>query len=234
MRSVLPFTYCRRARIINGGTIRRAAALSALVWLALILSVWPAAANDKPVIVAFGDSLSAGFGLDEADAFPARLETALRAEGIDATVVNSGVSGETSAGGRARLDWSLPEAVDLVIVELGANDGLRGIDPAETEANLDAILRALKARETAVLFTGMLAPLNLGREYANAFDAVFPRLAARHDVPFYPFFLEGVAADPTLNQSDGIHPNAEGVTRIVTGILPFVRRALVAGAKKAG
>lgn len=234
MTSVLPFTYGCRARIINDGTIRRAAGLCALVWLALILSVWPAAANDKPVIVAFGDSLSAGFGLDEADAFPVRLETALRAGGIDATVVNSGVSGDTTAGGRARLDWSLPEAVDLVIVELGANDGLRGIDPAETEANLDAILRALKDRETAVLFTGMLAPPNLGREYADAFDAVFPRLAARHDVPFYPFFLEGVAAEPALNQSDGIHPNAAGVARIVNGILPFVRRALAAGARKAG
>lgn len=234
MISVLPCTYGRRARIINDGAIRRAAGLCGLVWLVLILSVWPAAANDKPVIVAFGDSLLAGFGLDEADAFPVRLEAALRAEGIDATVINAGVSGDTTAGGRARLDWSLPEAVDLVIVELGANDGLRGIDPAETEANLDAILRALKNRETAVLFTGMLAPPNLGREYADAFDAVFPRLAARHGVPFYPFFLEGVAAEPTLNQPDGIHPNAAGVARIVNGILPLVRRALAAGAKKAG
>ena len=194
--------------------------------LVVILSVLPVAADDKPVIVAFGDSLSAGYGLDEVDSFPARLRVALLAGGIDTQVINSGVSGDTTAGGRARLDWSLPDRVDLVILELGANDGLRGIDPAETEANLDAMLRALTDRDIPVLFTGMRAPPNLGREYAVAFDAVFPRLAAKHDVSFYPFFLEGVAAERSLNQPDGIHPNAAGVDRIVARLLPFVREAL--------
>ncbi|MBT5945040.1 MAG: arylesterase [Rhodospirillaceae bacterium] len=194
--------------------------------LFLILSALPVAADDKPVIVAFGDSLSAGYGLDEADSFPVRLQAALLAGGIDAEVVNSGVSGDTTAGGLARLEWSLPDHVDLVILELGANDGLRGIDPTETEANLDAILKTLGSRDIPVLFTGMLAPPNLGREYAAAFDALFPRLAVRHGVVFYPFFLEGVAADRSLNQPDGIHPNAAGVDRIVARLLPFVRDAL--------
>ena len=226
MTSYLVSTYGRAVRIINAGAIQRLCAVSAVLCLALILSLLPAAADDKPVIVAFGDSLSAGYGLVEADSFPVRLEAALRADGLDTRVINSGVSGDTTAGGRARLDWSLPEQVDLVIVELGANDGLRGIDPAETEANLDAILRTLASRNIRVLFTGMLAPPNLGREYAAAFDALFPKLAARHDVVFYPFFLEGVAAERSLNQPDGIHPNAAGVDRIVMRLLPFVRRAL--------
>ncbi|MDA0787041.1 MAG: arylesterase [Proteobacteria bacterium] len=197
--------------------------------LALILSVLPAGADDKPVIVAFGDSLSAGYGLDVADSFPVRLEAALRAGGVEGKVINSGVSGDTTAGGRARLDWSLPGHVDLVIVELGANDGLRGIDPSETEANLDAILTTLAARDIPVLFTGMRAPPNFGREYAAAFDALFLRLAARHDVVFYPFFLDGVAAQRSLNQPDGIHPNRAGVDRIVMRLLPFVLRALNTG-----
>lgn len=226
MTSYLVSTYGRAVRIINAGAIQRLCAVSAVLCLALILSLLPAAADDKPVIVAFGDSLSAGYGLVEADSFPVRLEAALRADGLDTRVINSGVSGDTTAGGRARLDWSLPEQIDLVIVELGANDGLRGIDPAETEANLDAILRTLASRNIRVLFTGMLAPPNLGREYAAAFDALFPKLAARHDVVFYPFFLEGVAAERSLNQPDGIHPNAAGVDRIVMRLLPFVRRAL--------
>ena len=226
MTSYLVSTYGRAVRIINAGAIQRLCAVSAVLCLALILSLLPAAADDKPVIVAFGDSLSAGYGLVEADSFPVRLEAALRAAGLDTRVINSGVSGDTPAGGRARLDWSLPEQIDLVIVELGANDGLRGIDPAETEANLDAILRTLASRNIRVLFTGMLAPPNLGREYAAAFDALFPKLAARHDVVFYPFFLEGVAAERSLNQPDGIHPNAAGVDRIVMRLLPFVRRAL--------
>lgn len=230
----MPSTYGRSVRIINAGAIRRAGAFFAILWLALVLLALPAAADDRPVIVVFGDSLSAGFGLDVSDTFPMRLEAALRADGISATVINSGVSGDTTAGGRARLEWSLPDMVDLVIVELGANDGLRGIDPAETEGNLDAILRTLTDRSIPVLFTGMLAPPNLGREYASAFDALFPRLAARHDVAFYPFFLEGVAAERALNQPDGIHPNSAGVDRIVAGILPYVRRALGAASPESG
>lgn len=229
MTSYLVSTYGRAGRIINAGAIQRLCAVSAAIGLALILSVLPVMADDKPVIVAFGDSLSAGYGLDNADSFPVRLEAGLRANGFAVQVVNAGVSGDTTAGGLARLDWSLPERVDLVILELGANDGLRGIDPAETEANLDAILKTLAARDIPVLFTGMLAPPNLGREYAGTFDALFPRLAARHEVVFYPFFLEGVAAERSLNQPDGIHPNPAGVDRIVMRLLPFVLRALDAG-----
>lgn len=233
MTSYLVSTYGRTVRIINAGAIQRLCAVSRAMCLVLILSVLPVVADDKPVIVAFGDSLSAGYGLDAVDSFPARLEAALRAGGVDVQVINSGVSGDTTAGGRARLDWSLPGRVDLVILELGANDGLRGIDPAETEANLDAILATLGTRGIPVLFTGMRAPPNLGREYGVAFDAVFPRLAARHDVVFYPFFLDGVAAERALNQADGIHPNAAGVERIVTRLLPYVLRALPAEARAA-
>ena len=229
MTSYLVSTYGRAVRIINAGPIQRLCAVSVAMGFALILSILPVMADDKPVIVAFGDSLSAGYGLDDADSFPVRLEAALQADGLAALVVNAGVSGDTTAGGLARLDWSLPERVDLVILELGANDGLRGIDPAETEANLDAILKTLGTRDIPVLFTGMRAPPNLGREYADAFDALFPRLAARHGVVFYPFFLEGVAAERSLNQADGIHPNPAGVDRIVMRLLPFVLRALDAG-----
>jgi len=186
----------------------------------------PVQARDEAVIVAFGDSLSAGYGLEDADSFPVQLERALQNSGLTATVINSGVSGDTTAGGRARLAWSIPPEVDLVILELGANDGLRGIDPAETEANLDAMLSALAVRDTKVLFAGMLAPPNLGRDYGAAFDAVFPRLAEKYNVAFYPFFLDGVAADPALNQRDGIHPNADGVARIVDRITPYVLTAL--------
>ena len=196
------------------------------VLVGLWLSLAPVIADAPPVIVAFGDSLSAGYGLEDADSFPVQLERALRETGLVATVINSGVSGDTTAGGRARLAWSIPEDADLVILELGANDGLRGIDPAETEANLDAMLRELDARDTRVLFAGMLAPPNLGRDYGTAFNDVFPRLAEKYGVTFYPFFLEGVAADPALNQRDGIHPNAEGVARIVDRITPYVLTAL--------
>ena len=192
---------------------------------ALLLSA-TAQASETPVIVAFGDSLTAGYGLEDADSFPVRLEASLAENGTPARVINSGVSGDTTAGGRARLAWSLPEEVDLVILELGANDGLRAIDPAETEANLDAMLAELQRRDIDVLLAGMLAPPNLGWEYGEAFNSVFPRLAEKYDATFYPFFLDGVAADPALNQPDGIHPNAEGVARIVERITPYVLRAL--------
>ncbi|MGE0254436.1 MAG: arylesterase [Alphaproteobacteria bacterium] len=185
-------------------------------------------AADGRTIVAFGDSLVAGWGLPADKAFVRQLEAALAARGVAARVVDGGVSGDTTAGGRARLDWTFAghDGAALAIVELGANDGLRGLDPRQTEANLDAILTALKARGVPVLLTGMRAPPNLGPDYATAFDAVFPRLAARHGVVFYPFFLEGVAAEPRLNQADGIHPNADGVAVIVARILPYVLRAL--------
>jgi len=182
----------------------------------------PAAGADPVRILAFGDSLTAGYGLPEAEGFPAQLEAALAAAGIEAEVINGGVSGDTTAGGLARLDWALADDPDVVILELGANDGLRGLRPAETRANLDAILTRLGEEGIAVLLAGMLAPPNLGREFGEAFNAMFPALAEEHGVAFYPFFLDGVATDPALNQPDGIHPNAAGVAVIVERILPHL------------
>jgi len=180
----------------------------------------------QTVIAILGDSLVAGFGLAADDAFPARLEAALRETGEDVRVINAGVSGDTSAGGLARLDWVLGDNPDIVLVELGSNDSLRGLDPAATFDNLDAIVTRLKARDVTVLLAGMMAPRNLGREYVAAFDAIYPRLAGKHAVALYPFFLDGVALDPALNQADLIHPNEEGVGVIVEKILPSVRAVL--------
>ncbi len=205
-----------------------------LVAAAMVLSSTVAAADDEVVIVALGDSLAAGFGLPDDETFTTQLETALAAAGIDAEVINAGVSGDTTAGGRARLDWVLADTPDLVIVELGANDGLRGIDPAVTFANLDDILGRLAARDAGVLLAGMLAPPNLGREYGDAFNSVYPRLAEKHGVVLYPFFLDGVAAQPALNQGDGIHPNQAGVAVIVERIMPFVEQALARQAQGNG
>jgi acyl-CoA thioesterase-1 len=185
-----------------------------------------AAAGRKVTLLAFGDSLTAGYGLPADQGFTARLAAALAAKGIDARVINGGLSGDTSAGGRARLEWALAAKPDAAIVELGANDGLRGLDPAATKANLDAILATLHAKGVRVLFTGMYAPPNLGPDYAKAFNGLFPALAEKHGVLFYPFFLEGVAADPALNQPDGIHPNAKGVDVIVARILPYVLKLI--------
>lgn len=173
-----------------------------------------------------GDSLTAGFGLAPEDAFPAKLERQLAAEGLRVKVLNAGVSGDTTAGGRARLGWALADKPDAVIVALGANDALRGIDPTETRANLDAILTELGRRRLKILLAGMMAPRNLGPDYVRVFDAIYPELAAKHHVALDPFFLEGVALDPALNQPDGIHPNPRGVAAIVERILPAVRRLL--------
>jgi acyl-CoA thioesterase-1 len=192
----------------------------------LLLLTAPAAAAEPARIVALGDSLTAGYGLPDNEAFTTRLQAKLAEMGRPAQVVNAGVSGDTTAGGLARLGWALDGKVDLVIVELGANDGLRGIDPAETRRNLDAILAELDKRGLPVLLTGMLAPPNLGRDYGAAFNALYPELAEKHGVPLYPFFLDGVAADPALNQGDGIHPNAKGVDVIVERLAPHVIRAL--------
>jgi acyl-CoA thioesterase-1 len=177
-------------------------------------------------ILAFGDSLVAGFGLGSRDGFTAKLEAALKAKGVEARVVNAGLSGDTSAGGAARLDWALDPKPGFAIVELGANDGLRGLDPAQTRANLDAILTKLKAKSVKVLFAGMYAPPNMGPDYGKAFNALYPELARKHGVPFYPFFLDGVAANASLNQPDGIHPNANGVDVIVERILPHVLKLI--------
>lgn len=179
-------------------------------------------------ILALGDSLTAGYGVAADAAFPVQLEKALRAEGLDVQVINAGVSGDTTAGGKARLDWALADKPAMAIVELGANDGLRGIDPKSTEANLDAILTRLRADGVAVLLTGMFAPPNYGPDYAKSFGALFPRLAEKHKVAFYPFFLEGVARDPRFNQADGMHPTREGVAVIVRNILPKVKEVLAA------
>ncbi|MGE0119418.1 MAG: arylesterase [Dongiaceae bacterium] len=184
-------------------------------------------AEARPIrILAFGASIVAGYGLEAADTLPVQLEKALRARGIEATVINSGVSGETSAGGLARLDWALADDPDLVIVDLGGNDALRGLDPQATEANLDAIVSRLQAEKRGVLIAGMLAPPNLGADYAAAFNAVFRDVAERHKVVFYPFILDGVVMDPGLNQEDGIHPNAAGVKVIVERMLPYVLQAI--------
>jgi len=187
----------------------------------------PAAAPDRPVkMVVLGDSLSAGLGLSATAAFPVRLQKALNDKWIKVDMINAGVSGDTSSGGRDRLDWSIPEGTEAVILELGANDALRGIDPAVTRAALTEILTRLKARKIAVLLCGMLAPPNYGSEYAARFNAIYPELSKSFGVPLYPFFLEGVAADAKLNQADGLHPTAEGIDIIVKNILPIVEAFL--------
>ena len=177
-----------------------------------------------------GDSLTAGYGLPQDQAFPVRLASWLRANGLDVQVINAGVSGDTSAGGLARLDWAVgaPPATHA-IVALGANDGLRGLPPLALEQNIERIVERLKTRGVKVLLAGMYAPRNYGRDYAAEFDAVFTRVASRQGVPLYPFFLEGVAAEPALNQGDGIHPNARGVEELVSRIGPHVRRLLAGG-----
>ena len=178
------------------------------------------------VIAVLGDSLAAGFGLATNEGFPARLEAALRNAGEDVRVINAGVSGDTSAGGLARLDWVLGDQPDIVLVELGSNDALRGLDPEETFDNLDSIVLNLRAREVTVILAGMMAPRNLGREYVNAFDAIYRRVAEKHRIALYPFFLDGVALNPALNQADLIHPNQAGVDIIVKKILHAMRAVL--------
>ena len=177
-------------------------------------------------VVALGDSLTAGFGLPAQAAFPEQLARALSAKGKTVAITNAGVSGDTAADGLARLAWSVPEGTEAVIVELGANDALRGIDPQITRAALESILRGLKQRRIAVLLAGMLAPRNLGEDYGRAFDAIFPGLAADFETLFYPFFLDGVATNPALNQADGLHPTAAGVDLIVRKILPKVEELI--------
>lgn len=205
--------------------------LLATAWLAA--PVGHAAEANKPVkIVALGDSLTAGYGLPAGSAFPAKLQAALKAKGIAAMVVNAGVSGDTASGALERLDWSVPDGTDAAIVELGANDALRGLDPALTEKALTTILDRLDARHIPVLLAGMKAPRNLGSDYTARFDAIYPALASTHPVVFYPFFLDGVATQPHLNQGDGMHPNAAGVDVIVARILPKVEE-LIARARAA-
>jgi acyl-CoA thioesterase-1 len=205
------------------GTLR---ALWLLFFIALFLIPGPsrsvAAQAIELRLLVIGDSLVQGYGLPEGEAFPAQLEAALRSQGQSVAVINGGVSGDTSAMGRARLDWALSEGADAVILELGSNDALRGLSPQETEANLEAMIEKLKGRGIPTLLAGMKAPRNLGSEYVEAFDGLYPRLAEKHGLALYPFFLEGVALDPALNQADGMHPNGDGVLTIVEEILPSV------------
>lgn len=195
--------------------------------LALLASAAIAPALAAPLrLLVLGDSLSAGYGLPHADGFEAQLQQALRAHGHDVRIIDGAVSGDTSAGGRARLDWVLAGGADAAIVELGANDGLRGVDPRDMEANLRAILDTLAANHIPVLLEGMYAPPNLGPDYERDYRAVFDRLGQRPGILYDPFFLQDVAEDPALTQPDGLHPNAEGVRRIVTRLLPLVEKLL--------
>ncbi len=183
-------------------------------------------------IVGFGDSLMAGYGLNPGESFPEKLEASLRAKGHDVVIVNAGVTGDTTSGGLARLDWSIPDETQLVILELGANDMLRGVAPASVEKNLDAMLAKLKQKNVAVLLAGMRAAPNLGPDYQAAFDGIFPKLAKKYGVAFYPFFLDGVVADRSFLLEDGMHPNAEGIDRMVERALPAVEKIVVAAVGK--
>jgi acyl-CoA thioesterase I len=220
----------RESMNFRTGYGRFAAAVNSLLMAILCLSALflsTAYAQTAPVKLAIlGDSLAAGYGVSPTQAMPARLEAALKKQGRNVTVINHGVSGDTTAGGLERLDWMLADKPDIVLVELGANDALRATDPATTERNLDAIIGKLKGAGVTVWLAGMLAPRNYGPEYAKQFDGLYKRLADKHGVPLYAFFLDGVAQDPTLNQGDGIHPNPAGVDVIVARILPFVTKNL--------
>jgi acyl-CoA thioesterase I len=212
-------------------------AIAATGWLvvasmAIAMASLTVSARAEPLrIVAFGDSLSAGYELPPEEAFPNQLQSALKAQGRDVIVENAGVSGDTSTGGLERLDWSVADGTALVVLELGANDALRGIDPELTRANIDAMITRLKARGIGVVLAGMLAPPNMGATYADAFNAIFPDMAVKHGVALYPFFMEGVITKPELLLTDGIHPNGKGVARIVEGILPMVTALLDAAAQ---
>ncbi|MBZ9998256.1 arylesterase [Mesorhizobium sp. BH1-1-4] len=208
-------------------SFKRRFAAGLIVFLAICGAISSARAEPFK-IVGFGDSLMAGYALGPGEGFTDKLQAALRAKGHDVTVANAGVSGDTSSGGLARLDWSVPDGTQLVILELGANDMLRGVSPDITKRNLDEMLGRLKQRKIAVLLAGMRAAPNLGADYQNAFDAVFPELAAKYGVTLYPFFLDGVAGQPGLQLEDGLHPNAKGVDLMVERVLPTVERTIAA------
>ncbi len=200
--------------------------LRLIILVAAFLALTPAAFSKPVVLLALGDSLTAGLGLSPSEAFPARLETALKAKYPDLSIINGGVSGDTAAGGLARLDWALTEDVNGLVVELGANDALRGLDVGQTEAALDGIMAKARARGLPVLVLGMRAPPNMGPDYVARFDGLYPALSKKYDALIYPFYLDGVAALPNLNQADGIHPNSRGVDEIVTRIMPKVEELI--------
>jgi acyl-CoA thioesterase I len=219
---VLSIGYGRFAAAVNSQLVTILLCLTALMSLPAT-----AHAQSTPVKLAIlGDSLAAGYGVKPEQSIPARLEAALKAQGRPVAVINHGVSGDTTAGGLDRVDWMLADKPDIVMVELGANDALRGLDPATAEHNLDAIITKLKAAGVTVWLAGMLAPRNFGPEYTQQFDGLYKRLAEKYNVPLYPFFLDGVAQDAALNQADGIHPNPKGVDIVVERLLPFVTRNL--------
>jgi len=218
--------------VARGAAGRHLVAVARLAWALLALAVpWiigadGASGKGAERLLLLGDSISAGYGLPASESLPVRLEAALRRAGRAVEVINGGVSGDTSAGGLTRVDWMLGDKPGYVLLELGANDALRGIDPKETYRNLDAILTKLDAGHIPVLLAGMLAPPNLGAAYGREFAEIYPRLAQAHHCLLYPFLLDGVAADPALNQADGIHPNARGVDIMVGRLLPYVERLL--------
>jgi acyl-CoA thioesterase-1 len=207
-------------------TSSRRTAIALLGALLGVTAGWNLAVAKTTEILAFGDSITAGFGLPRDEALPARLEAKLRADGQVVHIINAGNSGDTTADGLARLDWALAEKPDAVILELGANDALRGLDPAMVRNNLDALITKIQASGAKVLLVGMLAPANYGADYQRDFDKIYPELAQAHGVALYPFLLDGVALDPQLNQSDGLHPNERGVAVIVDHIAPYVARLI--------
>lgn len=220
----MPARLRKARRAVRAAAVLMAATLAA----AIAGSAGTSGAAERGLtIVALGDSLTAGYGLPGEQAFPRQLQRALKAKGVSVNIVNAGVSGDTASGGLARLDWSVPEGTDAVILELGANDALRGTDPAVTRKALDAMLKRFVERKIPVLLCGMLAPPNLGAEYGQAFNAIYPELAAKTSSILYPFFLDGVVTNRTLVQPDGLHPTADGVAVIVRGILPQVEALIV-------
>jgi acyl-CoA thioesterase-1 len=215
-------SYGKRGPAVQRHSAALVLGIFALVWMGGMVG-----AGERTIkIVAFGDSLTAGYQLPAKDAFPVQLDQALKAKGLAVEVANAGVSGDTSTGGLARLDWSVPDGTDAVILELGANDMLRAIDPKVTREALTGIVRRLKARNIEVLLCGMLAPRNLGADYTKAFDTIYPDLANQNGLLLYPFFLDGIVSDAKLNQSDGMHPTTAGVAKIVQGILPSVEELI--------
>ena len=202
------------------------AAVSGVLMLAASLVAASGARAEPPRLLVLGDSLVAGYGLPPGHSFPDQLQRDLAARGAEVSVINAGVSGDTTAGGLARLDWSLADNPHAVIIVLGGNDMLRGLPPDGTRDNLGAIISRLRGKGVEVLLAGMMAPRNMGADYVAAFDAVYPALAAAHDIEFYPFFLDGVALDPALNLDDGLHPNQRGIAEISRRILPAVERLM--------
>ncbi len=215
---------------LKGGPLQRIVNVSKAVLAALCLLLGQALVSEARAaparVLVLGDSLTAGFGLPVTESLPSQLEAVLKGQGLDVVILNGGVSGDTTAGGLSRVDWALADNPGYALVALGANDALRGLDTEKAFQNLDAIIGKLKAKGIKVMILGMMAPPNLGRDYGERFAAIFPKLAEKYRVPLYPFLLDGVAADPKLNQRDGIHPNAEGVRIIVARLAPLVKRLL--------